>query len=304
MSFGQAKAADLAFNWAVGRGLQAVLTLVAYRVFTDALLRAAEITYVPYDLFTSLALYSTKIDALWNLGKGLLSLRGWRVKAIVGWLLFSTAYLAAFPSLMDAMSGYEASQTSVLTLPNGTNLKNPDSSSLENVLYYYTYSKYPYSPQFYDTALNSSYYDFQLAGGTFYLADPAHYTCESEPNVYQWGFSGEWVIIAASVNSFWLFGLWILWLDADSKSQLVRKGRRMGTYRAIVDISEAMREDLGPNLCAYSEKELTDAVRKKAPLKYFVSEEKEDGVSHIGLSSRPSDKVQLSWDQEYGRESR
>jgi hypothetical protein len=37
--YGSAKALDLAWNWIVGRGLQGILTLVAYRVFSDALLR-------------------------------------------------------------------------------------------------------------------------------------------------------------------------------------------------------------------------------------------------------------------------
>jgi hypothetical protein len=37
--YGSAKALDLAWNWIVGRGLQAVFSFVAYRVFSDALLR-------------------------------------------------------------------------------------------------------------------------------------------------------------------------------------------------------------------------------------------------------------------------
>jgi len=37
--YGSAKALDLAWNWIVGRGLQAILVLLAYRVFSDALLR-------------------------------------------------------------------------------------------------------------------------------------------------------------------------------------------------------------------------------------------------------------------------
>ncbi len=47
-------------------------------------MRTTEMTYVHYDLFTSLALYSTKLDALWQLGKDLFGVRGWRVKAILG----------------------------------------------------------------------------------------------------------------------------------------------------------------------------------------------------------------------------
>ncbi len=77
-----------------------------------------------------------------------------------------------------------------------------------------------------------------------------------------------------------------------------------------------MREDLGENLCAYSEEELRDAVRKVGPIKYYVSEDDngegvEDDkdrkgtaatdrrVKHVGLSSKKSCRLRLEWDREY-----
>ena len=45
--FGQAKAADLALNWAAGHGLQSALAWLSYRVFTDALMHTSEMVYVP-----------------------------------------------------------------------------------------------------------------------------------------------------------------------------------------------------------------------------------------------------------------
>ena len=310
MSFGLAKAADLAFNWGAGRGLQVLLAWLSYRVFTDALLRTTEVAYVPYDLFTSLALYSTKTDALWQLSKGLYGMPGWRVKAIIGWLLFSTAYLAAFPSLIDAMSGYEASMTTSIILPNTTLMVVSDDVwvDLSPLMFdnctnksITSYTSSYGCMQFYDQILQQSYDAWSLNDNTqFYTENPVNIVCRADQHLYHWGFSAEWVLVVACVNSFWLFGLWILWLDADTQSQFCKKGRRMGIYRAIADIAEVMREDLGPNLCAYSEAELTAAVRKQRPIKYYVSDGDANGVAHIGLSSRPSGKVKLSWDQEYG----
>ena len=310
MSFGLAKAADLAFNWGAGRGLQILLAWLSYRVFTDALLRTTEVAYVPYDLFTSLALYSTKTDALWQLSKGLYGMPGWRVKAIIGWLLFSTAYLAAFPSLIDAMSGYEASMTTSIILPNTTLMVVSDDAwvDLSPIMFNNCTNKSTTSytssyecMQFYDQKLQQSYDAWRLNDNNqFYTENPVNIVCRADQHLYHWGFSAEWVLVVACVNSFWLFGLWILWLDADTQSQFCKKGRRMGIYRAIADIAEVMREDLGPNLCAYSEAELTAAVRKQRPIKYYVSDGDANGVAHIGLSSRPSGKVKLSWDQEYG----
>ncbi len=96
-SYGQAKTLDLAWNWIVGRCLQGVLTLFSYRVFTDALMRAAELDPLPYELFASLAFYSASTDVLWQLVKSLRLRGGWRVKAIFTYLLLSTAYLVTFP---------------------------------------------------------------------------------------------------------------------------------------------------------------------------------------------------------------
>lgn len=74
----------------------------------------------------------------------------------------------------------------------------------------------------------------------------------------------------------------------------------MGTYRATAGISEAMREDLGLNLCGYSEKELAAAMKKQKPVKYYVEEGKEGEVGRIGLSSRKSERVKVTWGKEYG----
>jgi hypothetical protein len=96
-NYGSAKALDLAWNWIVGRGLQALFTLIAYRVFNDALLRAAEMMPLSYELYASLSLYSTKPDILWQLLKGLARHGNWRTKAIFSYLLISTCYLVMFP---------------------------------------------------------------------------------------------------------------------------------------------------------------------------------------------------------------
>lgn len=315
MTFGQAKGLDLAWNWVAGRGIQFLLTLVAYRVFIGALMRTAEVTYVPYELFTSLALFSTKTDALWHLTQGFMALSGWRFKFIVGWLLFSTGYLAIFPSLMDVISGYEAAYVSVLVLPNKTTLTLDGLHSLQGLLYYIvchgqntdpnTCMDYHY--QFYDNTLNESYSAVRewveiprdSPRPLFYAELPQNFNCVAEQNVYEWGFSSEWVLIAGCLNSLWLFGLWILWLDADTQSQFCKKGRRMGTYRAIVDIAEAIREDLGENLAAYSEEELAAALRQQSKIKYYATEPKASSIAHFGLSSRKSDRLQLSWDLAY-----
>lgn len=205
------------------------------------------------------------------------------------------------------MSGYEGAIRTELILPNKTILDLTGVWTFENILYFlpgcnYTgVGCYEASYQFYDGVLNTSWYAFvHYTQPGFYTEEPGNYNCVAEQNLYEWGFSGEWVLVIVCVNSFWVLGLWILWLDTEFNSQLTIAGRRMGTYRAIADISEVMREDLGPNLCGYPEKELAAAVKRRRPVKYYVEEGKEDEAGRIGLSSRMSERVKITWGREYG----
>ena len=223
---------------------------------------------------------------------------------------------------MDIVSGYEASYRTIYNLPNGTTLDVGKYVTLEGVLWYYnvTTESEVFGSQectynttermWFDPILNASWYHHDrlymheqfVVDRLFYLEDQNHTSCEIDQGLYQWGFSGEWVILILCFNSVFLFGLWILWVDSEANSELCRKSRRIGIWRAIADMAEAMREDLGTDLCAYSDQELCDAVGRLEPVKYCVSTRQEESVAHIRLSSRRSGKVQLHWDQVYGRD--
>ena len=132
------------------------------------------------------------------------------------------------------------------------------------------------------------------------LNDQDNWTCEVQTERFAWGFSYLWLTITVGITSSWLFGLWVLWIDADHNSQFCRKGRRMGHYHAVLDIANALREELGQNTGAYSEEELYKLVKRLPLFKYHIEEE--DALQHanrISLSTRPSTKVQLHWNKEY-----
>ncbi|KAL9122368.1 MAG: hypothetical protein Q9187_001085 [Circinaria calcarea] len=307
-------------------------------VFADVLMRITEVHHIRYDTFTSLAIYSTKLDTVMQFGKTLFRTPGWRVKFTMAWLLISTAYLATFPSLVDVMSGYEASYLPQLNLPSGTSKvmndtifsefdnryrysdKNLPMTSFFNTTFMGNMtlaeyrsehrSDYPFVYHWYDPDLDKEWSDSVNISASYsgrwyasrvrdllYIEQSKHYSCVIDPNIYHWGFSAGWIIAVASVNSAWLIGLWIIWVDADHNSQLCRKGRRMGVYRGMVDIAEAIKENLGTDLCAYSEAELAAAVKRQGPIKYYVSDVEDGQPGHIGLSSRQSAKVKLSWEQ-------
>ncbi len=93
-----------------------------------------------------------------------------------------------------------------------------------------------------------------------------------------------------------------VWLDANINSQLCRKGRKVrGYFRAAADISEAMRETLGDEFCAYSNSEIARELKRgQNGLRYYTNYVKHGEVSHIGISSTRLDGLALSDDAVYG----
>lgn len=331
ISFASAKSIDLAWNWLAGRGTQTFLVYLAYRVFTDALLKITETTHLSGELITSLSLFPTSVSTVWCIMKGLSQTPGWRPRITLVWLLISAIYLAIFPSLLDVITGYETVYETVFTLPSNSTSMN--AAELQTIFTNYDENYYQYQRpantslfwqplsnttiphiHWYDSFLDASWsqafpqfgstsWSEDYHSDTFAISNPDYYSCIVHNNTYQWGFSAEWVQIIVPITSAWFLGMWILWVDADHNSEFCRKGRRLGLYRGIVDIAEAIHEQLGDQLCAYTETELTTAVRKMRPLKYYTTEveDGEGNVPHIGLSSRETAKVKLMWGTKYGK---
>jgi len=114
MTFAQAKAIDLIWNTIVGRGLQTILSTFAYKIFTQALMRISERDAITYELFCVFGVSTTSAKALWQLLKAIFSKVTRRTKFVIAWLLISTGYLLLFPTLIDAISGYQAGQLTLV----------------------------------------------------------------------------------------------------------------------------------------------------------------------------------------------
>jgi hypothetical protein len=108
MTFAQAKGIGLMFNAFAGRSMQALIAVFTYRAFMKSLMRVSEKTALPYELFGALSLSTTRISAIKPLCKVLFSTLSHHARFTMAWLLISTIYLAIFPTLIDAVSGYQA----------------------------------------------------------------------------------------------------------------------------------------------------------------------------------------------------
>lgn len=267
-TFGQAKAVDVAWNMVVGRAAQAFISYLFYSVLMDVAMRMMEITTLPIDLFISLVFRPFSFTSKVSIVNSLDRIDGWRVTTAMIWIFFSTLYIASIPAINDAMTGYVPHHTAWVLTKDGQHLG-------------FTYD-----------GENPDYFADLLREG-------ADVVCEQN-NTYQWGFAAFWVLLSVTSCTAWIIGTYAIWLDAQHHSELVRKGRKMGMNRAIIDAVEAITEALGPDTNAYSERELEKALKKHPGVMFSVEERVESGTEHIKLSYQKDEKLQLSWMRKYG----
>jgi hypothetical protein len=136
-----------------------------------------------------------------------------------------------------------------------------------------------------------------------YFQDPDNVQCVAT-GVYQWGFSIIPTLVFAVLNCVWIIVTYGVWVHMNRKSELYGKGRRLGKYRAAIDVVDSIQQDLGRDTCAYSEKELKDKLAEVEGIKYYVEHSDGDAPSHIGISSSmDGGPVKLRFGELYGRET-
>ncbi|KAI0966613.1 hypothetical protein F4678DRAFT_484223 [Xylaria arbuscula] len=129
------------------------------------------------------------------------------------------------------------------------------------------------------------------------------YACIGAPG-YVWGFSRFILLIAITLEATWIIGCWVIRWRTTVGSNLIEYNRRnVGTIRHVLDLSEAVNRDLGPNTSIYSDHELRSALSKCPPIGYEVESKGE--LSHIGLvtvhhGSWRRKKIDINFDNTYG----
>ncbi|KKY27993.1 hypothetical protein UCRPC4_g00728 [Phaeomoniella chlamydospora] len=112
-------------------------------------------------------------------------------------------------------------------------------------------------------------------------------TCIPDSDRYQWGVSWELLLILLILQITWSTTLLLVWIDATFHSDLVQKGRNMGTWRALLDLAEPLSKALGVDVGLYSQDELDQIVRQhQLPVKYEIkSDEDRNGglVQNVSL---------------------
>ncbi|KAH9211412.1 hypothetical protein DL95DRAFT_392571 [Leptodontidium sp. 2 PMI_412] len=137
-----------------------------------------------------------------------------------------------------------------------------------------------------------------------YLRHKGNYECVSK-DIYTWGFSYELLLIYSCISGAWTLGTWIIYVYASVHSELFQKGRGFGTWRAVLDISESLKEMLGDrNVCAYTEKELSGSLQGRN-MAMYESYDGENGGKKFGFreichGNRDQSRLKLEWESRYG----
>jgi hypothetical protein len=195
-----------------------------------------ESTNVSHDLYISAAISSSSLGVIRALVQRLFTTAAFWPKMC--FMLYSALYVTVYPTLIAAMTSYIAMSVPMVETHNGT---------LAKIGPYYT---------------NGS----ALIDGTLYSKDYVfdHCTDKKQSDDYLYAIAPLIWVALCVLQGIWSFGMYGLWVDACRKSRLHQAGRRLGLYRGILDIAEALQNDLGPDTCAYSEAELEKAIKERS----------------------------------------
>jgi hypothetical protein len=116
-----------------------------------------------------------------------------------------------------------------------------------------------------------------------------NFKCINDSNSYIWGFASFISIIGLYMEIIWIFGCWLIWAEATRCSNLVNANRPgTGTIRNIIDISGAIRKDLGDHTSLYNESLLREELDRCPQVGYVV----EKGMASDTLNCLPYRRVQ------------
>ncbi|KAJ9611673.1 hypothetical protein H2200_004857 [Cladophialophora chaetospira] len=119
MAFSTAKCIDIVWDIVVGRGGQALLVFVTFKVSSQYLALAMRKAPVSYNTFEALAFVPPTVVRTSRLAGDLLTNRGWRARVIIVWIILSSLFVLSFSSWITAMSGYSSNIDAVM--PNYDN---------------------------------------------------------------------------------------------------------------------------------------------------------------------------------------
>jgi hypothetical protein len=273
---------DIGWNVVVGRGLQGLSGLVAYRVFTNALMRIVENNPISYELYLSIMIRPGHWSSLWPLFKAVIRLGSFRARWTAAWLFLSLLAVLLLPTALDAVTGYVQHSSTLFTVGDGSAV---------------SFDAFTYG--------NAS--TLQYNGTSYTLVQLIDNAICIPGDRYSWGASQSLLLIVSSTILAFVIILSAIWLDGEINSELRQKGVPMGPLRAVTELSEALYEDLGENMIMYNDKEIEkELMERDLVVRYSAFDRPGTNRAEFGLSSSMrftktdwNSGFKLDFDQEY-----
>ena len=117
-SFSQAKVLDVAWDLVIGRGAQAVVSIINYFVFSDALLRLVDRHPTSFGTFQHVGLNGAAATSMMAVAKDVFRTNSKRSVALFVYILLSMGYVLSLPTVLSAMTGYSSTSVAWLALGN------------------------------------------------------------------------------------------------------------------------------------------------------------------------------------------
>jgi hypothetical protein len=111
----------------------------------------------------------------------------------------------------------------------------------------------------------------------------SHGSCKPS-ETYQWGFSYIFLFMVSIFNFVWSCIMIGMWFDTSRASRVYKSGRRPGLLKSILDISDAIREELGEDVDKLEEENLRKALNDSGGA--LVVPRRELKVSRTGTGVR------------------
>ena len=99
---------------------------------------------------------------------------------------------------------------------------------------------------------------------------------------YVWGFSHFITLIGLILELVWCLVCGYLYLSTNIGIINLYDRSAVGTLRNALDFAEVVKEELGDDICLYTNKQLMEALSDSHPIGY-ATKERSDGITHLGL---------------------
>ncbi|KAH7351445.1 hypothetical protein BKA66DRAFT_278434 [Pyrenochaeta sp. MPI-SDFR-AT-0127] len=109
LTFAEAKVVDIVWDIGIGRGGQFILAFISWRVFVKYVTMCMEIEPVTYQLFRTIFIETEpSLPSTYRTIKSFIFQRRLRSRTAMTFMVVTMVFILAFPTLISAMSGYDA----------------------------------------------------------------------------------------------------------------------------------------------------------------------------------------------------